>query len=162
MIKWKNIIIHHSASNWGSSLLIDGWHKQKDFNCIGYHFVILNGFTSAEDYHKDRRFDFLEGSIEMGRTLDGDEWVEWNETGAHALGFNKNSIGICLIHKDEPYSFKMINSLLTLLEELIIEFQIEPDYILGHYELDKKKPLCPGLDMQLIRNLLKIPSINNI
>ena len=51
---------------------IDKWHKARGFRKIGYHVVIL-----------------LDGSVEFGREI-------W-EIGAHAKGYNRNSIGICYI-----------------------------------------------------------------
>lgn len=48
------------------------WHKQRGFRDVGYHYIIR-----------------LNGKIEHGRPLD-----EW---GAHAKGYNSNSIGICYI-----------------------------------------------------------------
>ncbi len=51
---------------------IDEWHKERGFRKIGYHIVIL-----------------LNGKARFGRDI-------W-EKGAHAKGYNKNSIGICYI-----------------------------------------------------------------
>ena len=38
--KWKYIIIHHSATDEGSSLYFDKYHQGKGWEGIGYHFVI--------------------------------------------------------------------------------------------------------------------------
>ena len=152
---WENIIVHHSASNWGNALAINEWHKSNGWAGIGYHFVICNGCVSNEDYENGWPFYFLDGSIECGRNIDGDQWVEQNEIGAHALGFNKDSIGICLIHLDSGYSTSMLKSLVKLCNELSDKFNIEIDNIRGHYEVDSNKPLCPGIDMNFFRYVLK-------
>ncbi len=154
MSGWNNIIVHHSASGWGNAHFIDQWHKSRGWLGIGYHFVILNGFTTSEDLKSGRRFDELIGQVEIGRTLDGDQWVEGEEIGAHALGFNADSIGICLIHRQEPYHPAMQASLLDLLTGLMRRFDIEAKDVLGHCEVNDKKPLCPGLDMAMIRGYL--------
>ena len=69
------IIIHCSATEEGKDYTvadIDRWHKARGFKQIGYHYVI-----------------YRDGSIHVGRSK--------NETGAHCLGQNTTSIGICYI-----------------------------------------------------------------
>lgn len=151
MQKWNRIVIHHSASNWGSARVIDIWHRKRKWSGIGYHFVILNGYLTPEDAVEHRRFTSLLGSIEAGRQLDKDKWAESNEQGAHALGYNRDSIGICLIHKHGPYPIIMLAQLSLLVSELMCAFDITPESVVGHYELDRAKPECPGIDMAVFR-----------
>src|SRR5512138_2830781 len=94
MEKAQFIIIHCSDSDWGSTNEIRKWHLQNGWRDIGYHFVIMNGkpLTTFS-------LPCLNGSIDMGRTLDGDNFIEPDEVGAHALGYNDKSIGICGIAK---------------------------------------------------------------
>jgi N-acetylmuramoyl-L-alanine amidase len=71
-------IIHCSDSPQGrgdTAETIHRWHKQRGFDGIGYHFVILE-----------------DGTVENGRP---EYW-----TGAHAKGHN-DAIGICLIGEDK-------------------------------------------------------------
>ena len=154
MRKWKNIIIHHSASGWGAANFIDQWHKRRGWLGIGYHFVILNGYTNSEDLKSKRRFDSLVGSVESGRTLDGDLWVEGAEVGAHALGMNRDSIGICMIHNTGLYHPTMIHSVMSLTDGLMRRYGIPASSVLGHCEVDDKKPLCPGYDIGILRKYL--------
>lgn len=154
MRKWKNIIIHHSASNWGTARVIDHWHKQRGWNGIGYHFVILNGYLASTDYNSKRQFHSLIGSIETGRPLNLNPWVEVSEIGAHALGFNKDSIGICLIHKDGLHHSHVHMSLIKLVDELRRAFNIKIENIKGHYEVNSNKPDCPSIDMNLLRKVI--------
>lgn len=75
MRRIKEIIIHCSATPQGVQYTIkdiDRWHKQKGWKCCGYHYVIL-----------------LDGTIQKGRPLE--------QEGAHCLGHNTHSIGICYI-----------------------------------------------------------------
>ena len=70
-----SIIIHCSATPCGQDFTaadIDRWHRQRSFNGIGYHFVIR-----------------LDGTIENGRAIE--------KPGAHCIGWNNRSIGICYI-----------------------------------------------------------------
>lgn len=72
----NKIVIHCSATPEGrnvSAATIDGWHRKRGFNQIGYHYVIA-----------------LDGKIEAGRPV--------NIMGAHvAGGGNRASIGIAYI-----------------------------------------------------------------
>lgn len=75
MRKINEIIIHCSATPEGRNVTItdiEAWHKQRGFSEIGYHYVI-----------------YLDGSVHIGR--------EESKVGAHCLGHNANSIGVCYI-----------------------------------------------------------------
>ena len=75
MRKINEIIVHCSATPDGRAVTvaqIDAWHRKRGFRCIGYHFVI-----------------YLDGSIHKGRPV--------AEIGAHCLGHNADSIGICYV-----------------------------------------------------------------
>ena len=74
-MKAKEIIIHCSATPEGRDYTvadITRWHRQRGFRTIGYHYVI-----------------YRDGSVHQGRSE--------NEMGAHCLGHNATSIGICYI-----------------------------------------------------------------
>ena len=69
------IIIHCSATPENRNVTIeeiDRYHRQRGFRCVGYHFVI-----------------YLDGSVHVGRPIE--------QVGAHCLGQNAHSIGICYI-----------------------------------------------------------------
>lgn len=69
------IIIHCSATRAGQDLRakdIDRMHRARGFNQIGYNYVVD-----------------LDGTIESGRPL--------TISGAHCLGYNDHSVGICYI-----------------------------------------------------------------
>jgi N-acetylmuramoyl-L-alanine amidase len=71
----NEIIVHCAATPEGKDFTvadITRWHKARKFRTIGYHFVI-----------------YRDGTIHKGRPLE--------EAGAHCVGHNKNSIGICYI-----------------------------------------------------------------
>ncbi len=75
MRKIKEIIIHCSATPEDKDFTvqdIERWHRQRGFNGIGYHYVI-----------------YRDGSTHRGRDLE--------RVGAHCLGHNAHSIGICYI-----------------------------------------------------------------
>lgn len=75
MRKIDKIILHCSATPEGRQVTVNdirSWHKQRGFRTIGYHYVV-----------------YLDGSIHAGRPIE--------EVGAHCLGQNKNSIGVCYV-----------------------------------------------------------------
>lgn len=147
MIEWKRIVVHCSDSPWGSSPEIRKWHLDRGWSDIGYQYVIDNGKIKPDYY-----LDCMNGSVEVGRPIDGDMMVEFGEKGAHAYGYNSDSIGICLIGK-EVFTPAQMGSLFGLVSDLMIKFKIEPENVVGHYELDPKKT-CPNLDMESFRKLL--------
>lgn len=75
MRKIDKIILHCSATKEGQHFTVDDinqWHIARGFAKIGYHYVI-----------------YLDGSVHKGRS---EELI-----GAHCLGHNATSIGICYI-----------------------------------------------------------------
>ena len=152
MRKIDNIIIHCSDSKFGCAREIERWHIERGFRTIGYHFVILNG-QPVKNFYLNR----LDGSIECGRYLDGDTLLSENEAGAHALGYNSNSIGICLIG-EKNFSYQQLLSATLLIKELRIKFEIPIENILGHYETEngkKQGKTCPNFDMYDFRNMIR-------
>jgi len=134
------VIVHHSASPFGDADLIDTWHRERGWNGIGYHYVILNGRCNGSlKYRKD-----ADGLIEIGRP----EAV----VGAHAgrVGANGDSIGICLIGNGRFTRWQFCR-LIWLLQKLNREHVIGTEGIVGHSEIDSLKPECPGFDMELLR-----------
>lgn len=89
--------------------------------------------------------DVMDGSVEVGRKIDGDGFVSDNETGAHALGYNDKSIGICLIGTDS-FTSNQYESLRVLLRELMKHYGITKDKVLGHYQVSANRT-CPNFDV---------------
>lgn len=150
MKRINNIVIHCSDSNFGDAALIDKWHKEKGWRGIGYHYVILNGMPEAKKPNPK-----LDGLIQTGRVLDNDLWIDGNEVGAHALGYNENSIGICLIGgqggSKAAFTLKQYWSLLLLVG--VWKQKINDLKILGHNETGVSKA-CPVINMDLFRERL--------
>ena len=139
MRKWKGIIIHCSDSSFGSASIINKWHKERGWRGIGYHFVILNGVISPNTVSV-----FMNGAIEKGRPL--------TMTGAHAKGYNRDYIGICLIGDgSKPFTKAQMNALIKLLKELVAQFSIKPENILGHNEVNPNKT-CPCFNVKEFLN----------
>jgi len=146
MATWKNIIVHCSASGWGSEREIQKWHQAKGWRTTGYHFVINNGHILTDLY-----IPLLDGHVELGREVDGDTIAEEDEAGAHAYGMNTTSIGICLIGQN-VFTFNQLESLRLLLEFLCLKFNIPSKDVLGHYETPSAgEKTCPNINMNDVR-----------
>jgi len=138
MAKIKRIIIHCSDSKHGSSADIRRWHVQENgWRDIGYHFIINNG-----NLGQGLIIESMDGAIEIGREMDGNGYLDTEEIGAHALGANADSIGICLIGKGE-YTPAQMFALKRLTGELCVEFGISKENIIGHCEVEGVTKSCP-------------------
>lgn len=105
------IVIHCSATPSGQWLtgtapgnlgrrtplaVIEGWHRQRGFNGIGYHYLVD-----------------IDGVVWKGRPED--------QAGAHVAGHNANSIGICLVggaERDGRFTPKQWESLAGLVQDV--------------------------------------------
>lgn len=131
------IIIHSTATPKGMNATakdIDKWHKQRGFDCIGYHFVILRN-----------------GEIQAGRPIE--------QAGAHCRGHNSNSIGIAYVgglneHKQSADTRTELqkNALISLIK--LLKKQVPTiTKISGHKQYSNTA--CPSFDVSKeYRNLL--------
>lgn len=145
------IYIHCSDSAFGNAATIALWHKERGFSTIGYHRVILNGKLSGKAV--DKRFD---GHVETGRPLDFNNHVESWEMGAHVLGHNSKSVGLCLIGKSGKFTQRQMKALEK--EIIFLKKQFGEIKVFQHSDRDKKKPFCAGLtesQMSYLNQLVK-------
>lgn len=125
----NEIIIHCSYTKPNMDIgVVDirGWHIERGWSDVGYHYVI-------------RR----DGTIEDGRHI--------SIPGAHVMGRNELSIGICLVGgmgrkggDDCNFTFAQYDSLQQLINKLKTQF---PDATIhGHREFSSKA--CPCFDVK--------------
>lgn len=121
-----NLFVIHCADTYSSMDIgvkeIDKWHKAKGWIGVGYHYVIRRN-----------------GVIETGRS----EEIK----GAHAEGFNANSIGICYAggkgsdgKPEDNRTPKQKESLRKLISELHLKYPGAK--VVGHHDLNPLKA-CP-------------------
>jgi hypothetical protein len=132
MAKVKYIVIHCADTPPGMDIgaeEIDAWHKERGWKNIGYHYVIK-----------------LDGTPEKGRELDTDSELEANEIGAHAYGYNGKSVAVCYVggKGGDTRTNKQKDSLIHAVSTLKMQFPEAK--VVGHCDLDEKKPHCPGFD----------------
>ncbi len=129
--KWKNIVIHHSATGVGNSMQFNKAHKKKGWKGVGYHFIIDNGTCGKDD-----------GQIETTP-----RWIN-QEDGAHCKAgeMNKTGIGICLVgnFSKERVSRKQLNSLVYLVKTLQGFYHIPDNRVFGHGNVPGAQTECPG------------------
>ena len=128
MRKINEIIVHCAATREGRDFTVEDitrWHKARGFATIGYHYVI-----------------YRDGSIHEGRPLE--------QIGAHCVGHNKHSIGICYIGgcasdgktPKDTRTPEQKEALLALLRRLKARFPNAT--IHGHRDFAAKA--CPSFD----------------
>ena len=127
MKKVRRIIVHHSESDFGSAKQFHDWHRAKGWAGVGYHFVIGNG-SGADD-----------GEVQVGRLP--------IYQGAHCLGENSDSIGICLVGSftNRYPTDEQVKALELLLTWLCHAYKLDPNregVITGHR--DWLATSCPG------------------
>lgn len=122
------IIVHSTATPSGMRATakdIDKWHRQKGFDCIGYHFVILHT-----------------GEIQPGRAV--------ASIGAHCRGHNEHTIGIAYVgglnsskQSADTRTQAQKMSLVALIKSLIFQYPTICK-ISGHR--DYCNTACPSFD----------------
>lgn len=130
MRRITEIIIHCSATPEGKDFTVEDirrWHLARKFADIGYHYVV-----------------YRDGSVHKGRAE--------NIAGAHCLGHNANSIGICYIGgvakdgktpKDTrtPQQKQALRQLVQQLQFVYLHATVH-----GHNEFAAKA--CPSFNVQ--------------
>ena len=129
MRKIRKIVVHCTDSDDSLDIgvrEVNKWHEKRGWlsplgTSCGYHYIIRRS-----------------GIIERGR-LD-------EEVGAHVAGHNTDSIGVCWVGRKAPAK-KQMKSLRQLVKALMLEHQVDIEYVLGHYEFNGVTKTCPNIDM---------------
>ena len=125
------IIIHSSATSPDTPVdrdVIDRWHRQRGWFGVGYHFVITRS-----------------GEVQEGRPLDA--------AGAHTLGYNRVSIGICMAGGADAKGKAQDNftdDQWEALGALVVRLrgQFPKAALRGHRDMPGNATECPSFDVQ--------------
>src|SRR3990167_627826 len=131
----RAVVIHHSATPRSATFeSIKQYHtRDKGWTDIGYHYVILG-----------------DGTLRYGRTLP--------RMGAHAIGRNIDTVGVCLVGDNtkpsEAWVPEQLATLRRLLEALRLVF---PGIILLRHAdaYAQHKTECPGISDKALTELLR-------
>ena len=130
MRKINLIIVHCSATPEGKDFTVDDitrWHKARGFKTIGYHFII-----------------YRDGSIHKGRPV--------SEEGAHCVGHNANSIGVCYIGglaaDGKTPKDTRTDAQKSSLRELVAKLKAEYPGITVHGHNEFANKACPCFDVK--------------
>jgi len=137
LVDFKRVIVHCSDTpDYSKDALtydydvddIRAWHLKRGWSDIGYHFVITRS-----------------GELQEGRAL--------SRMGAHVKGENHDSLGICLIGKEDflDEQFKILGDLYAY---ILLRFKIDSDQWYCHNQFDRRKT-CPGFFYDYLRGYLK-------
>lgn len=131
--KTEYLIIHCTATKPSMDIgltEVDAWHRHRGFFGCGYQLII-------------RR----DGVVENGRNI--------GDVGAHAKGYNHNSIGIALVggvteddvsiseNNFTEIQFDVLSDVITTLQLSYGDIQV-----LGHRDLPDVKKDCPAFDVK--------------
>jgi N-acetyl-anhydromuramyl-L-alanine amidase AmpD len=134
----SHIIIHCAATPNGKPFTvqdIDSWHRERGFHRFPQAMADFNPGLTSIGYHY---VIYTDGTVHVGRHPD--------EIGAHAVGYNKHSLGICLIGNDHfsPAQWEALN---TLVMELLVKYGGAYTVVCGHRDLPNVRKSCPGFDV---------------
>lgn len=139
----KYIILHHTGGTDANPLAdtsnhtaeqVDAWHRAKGWDGIGYNWYIEKS-----------------GLLKRGR----DE----SKQGAHTVGYNEVSIGICLAGNFDATlpTIEQVNTLSNLLKEKMVQYNISRDNIVPHRKFAVKTCYGRKLSDSWARDLLQLP-----
>lgn len=148
--RWKYIVIHHSAGNYGTIEFLQQVHRERQagdpIDAIPYHYVIGNG-----------------NGLGMGEVAS--DWRQGADLwGAHVSGNNMDrnlrGIGICLIgnYEENHVPKRQYDELLRLTRQLMSEYSISADNVHGHGHVEGEQTKCPGRNfpMKKFRKQLQV------
>jgi len=134
--RWKFIVIHHSAGNYGTIEFLQQVHRERQrgdpIDAIPYHYVIGNG-----------------NGLGMGE-IASDWRQEFDIWGTHVSANNKArnflGIGICLVGNFEEADVpaRQFDALVSLSKSLMRDYEISPDNVAFHGLIDGESTKCPG------------------
>lgn len=132
MTSVERLVVHHSASSRVSTTLewIEGWHRAKGWDGVGYHWVI-------ED----------DGVIRAGRPVPS--------TGAHVRGHNDSSLGVCVVGDNTREEHRWNDAQKDALRRLVAACRVVWPGIPVVRHADVGPTLCPGITKEELRAIVE-------
>jgi hypothetical protein len=134
--RWKYIVIHHSAGNYGNIEFLQQVHRERQaedpIDAIPYHYIVGNGNG-------------------LGIGVVKSDWREkWNLWGMHVsrnnIDRNFRGLGICVIGNFEHkhISKEQYEAVVKLTKKLMREHNIPVENVSGHGYTKGESTKCPG------------------
>ncbi len=145
--RWKYIVVHHSAGNFGNIDFLQRVHRERTndpIHAIAYHYVIGNGNGLADG------------------KIDSDFRKKYNLWGSHVsiknIDRNVRGIGICLVGNFEEkfVTDKQYKSLVSLTMGLMKKYSIPSENVTGHGLTPGESTKCPGKNFPMSKFLADI------
>jgi N-acetylmuramoyl-L-alanine amidase len=126
----REIVIHATMTDEDLHIRdLDRKHRKAGWNGCGYHFVIPR-----------------DGVTEVGRHVD--------TSGAHVRGFDKYSIGICMVGNVE-FTLPQWSALTSLVRSLSVAYPNAR--VMGHRDCPRTDTTCPTFDVNAWWDNVKLP-----
>lgn len=141
--RWRYIVVHHTASDAGNLEYYRRLHmKEKGWPDIAYHFIINNGTANT-----------AMGEIEVSSL-----WKERKHNYSTRISYiNYFGIAIVLVGNFENHDppEQQMEALISLINRLSKEYNIPPERVVGHREI--QRTACPGrfLNMEAVRQRMR-------
>lgn len=130
-VNWEMLTVHCAATKASMDVgvdQIDYWHRQRGFEGVGYNYIIRRN-----------------GTIEGGRPT--------SVPGAHATGYNRNSLSVCLVggiddkgYAEDNFTPAQFSALRTLVMQLVHSYVLTA--VVGHRDLPDVHKDCPCFEVK--------------
>lgn len=130
-VRWRHIVIHHTANEWSSLERIDRYHREKfeDPDGIEYHFLIGNGKKRPAGYIEPARWRIQKRAIHLFKPEGAPDAIAISLVG----NLHTREIG--------PRQYRALHDLVVALAR---RHAIPADAITTHTRVDGRLTVCPG------------------
>ena len=134
-MRWRYIVIHHTGSDIGNLEFYRKIHSER-WGDIAYHIIINNGTDNT-----------AVGQIEYSQ-----RWINrQNHYSTKKTYLNYFGIAIALVGDFESHPLPPIQKqvFIRFLKNLMQEYNIPPERVIGHREIQNTK--CPGKNISMVK-----------
>ena len=136
-MRWRYILIHHTASDIGNMDYYRKFHVEKrGWSDIAYHFVVNNGSMNTT----------------IGEIEESELWKE-RKPNLSSRSWYANYFGIAVVlvgnFERHPPPALQQEALIKLLTNLALRYESPPERIVGHREI--QNTACPGKHIEMNR-----------
>lgn len=144
-VRWRYIVIHHTASEWSTLARIDAYHRKKfeDPDGIEYHFLVTNGKKAPEGRIDVGRWKIQKRAIHLFKPEGAPDAIAISLVG----NFHERKIGEA-----------QFAALVELVATLAKRYEIPVENITTHTRVDGRLTVCPGKHFPYDRLVAEVSS----